>query len=117
LASAVSGSVIGTRPVGVAGGAELTRSVPIPRAVPASGSVLGEVDPQRSTAELATVEALDRLRGFLRGGELDEGKAPRFAGLAVLREVRVADCPHLGEELGEVVLGCLEAQVADEDSR
>jgi hypothetical protein len=89
---------------------------PVWSARPRRRSVLGDVDAERSTTEILAVELLDRRIGLGVVRELDEGDPARTARLAVDRQVDVDDLSRRRQELRQVVLGGLVAEVADENS-
>jgi hypothetical protein len=61
------------------------------------------------------VEATDRFFGLGRARKLHEGEAARTPRCAVFREVDIENLPRRGEKLLELLLGCLELEVANED--
>lgn len=77
--------------------------------------ILGRVDVELPSAELATIEDPDRLGGFGVARELDEGEAAGPTRLAVRGQVNADDTPRRGEQRGELVLGGPEVQITDED--
>ena len=82
----------------------------------ARGPVLGGVDREPSSIDLAVVKELDRRGGLGLGGELNEREPPGPPGLAIRRQVDLDDVARLGQERGQRVGGGAEGEVPDEDT-
>jgi hypothetical protein len=80
------------------------------------GPVLGGVDREPSSIDLAVVKELDRRGGLGLGGELNEREPPGPPGLAIRRQVDLDDVARLGQEGGQRVGGGGEGEVPDEDT-
>ena len=86
------------------------------RALPARRSVLGGIDRELPSLDLAVVEEPDGLGRLAFGRELDECEPARPTGLTVGGKIHLHDVTGLGEELGEGIRGHAEVQIADEDA-
>jgi hypothetical protein len=77
--------------------------------------VLGRVHSQLPSVELEVVEARYRALRLFVTRELDESESARAAGLAIRSDVNADDLTGRGECTGELILGGIEVQIADED--
>ena len=68
-----------------------------PRPGRARGPVLGRIDRQTSSLDLAIVKELDRRGRLGLGGELDEREPSGPPGLAIRRQVDLDDAASLGQ--------------------
>jgi hypothetical protein len=79
-------------------------------------SVLGCVDGEPSTLDLAIVKQLDRRGRLGLRGELDEREPPGPPGLAIRGQVDFDDVASLGQERGQSIRGRAEGEIPDEDA-
>jgi hypothetical protein len=79
-------------------------------------SVLGCVDGEPSTLDLAIVKELDRRGRLGLRGELDEREPPGPPGLAIRGQVDFDDVASLGQERGQSIRGRAEGEIPDEDA-
>jgi hypothetical protein len=105
-----------------AGRAEATTATTWARTTERAGrpriALAGLVDAQRATVEIRAVEFLQRLLRELGRGHLDEGEAPRPAGLAIHDDRDARDlAPVRAEELAERLLVGVVVQVAHVELR
>jgi hypothetical protein len=77
--------------------------------------IVSVVDAQAPPAEVMTVETADGIRSLGIAAVLDEREAARSAGFAIGADVYADDAPCCGENLRELLLGGVEAQIADEN--
>src|SRR5262249_29889677 len=68
----------------------------------------------RAAVELAAVQLLDGCRGLFRCAELHERETPRATGVAVGRNRYVQHLADRREELADLFLPGVEAEIADE---
>jgi len=73
----------------------------------------GLVDNQGASADIAAIDGGDCLLRFVFGRHFDEPKAASFAGVAVGDDLRGSDVAGFGEQLMELLVGGLIAQIAD----
>src|SRR3990172_9500465 len=78
-------------------------------------TVLGLVHLDAPTPEVAPVEGADRVGGGARFRHLDEGEAPRAAGLAIHDDAHGLDGAVSPEGAPEVCLGTRKGKVSDVD--
>jgi len=87
-----------------------------PRSGRARGPVLGRVDRQPSSLDLAVVKELNRRGGLGLGGELNEREPPRPPGLTIRGQVDLDDTTRLGQERGQRIRGDADGEIPDEDA-
>lgn len=79
-----------------------------------TGSILGYVQANRSSGNLAPVEVLDCLRRLIFLRETHERKAPGAAGFPIFGDVNVHDLADFTEELPQLCIRGGEVEVPDE---
>ena len=77
-------------------------------------TIFGAIDPELAAVELAPVQLLDGGRGLLGRGQLYEREPPRATAVAVGRDRYGQHLADRREELAELILSGVEAQIADE---
>jgi hypothetical protein len=75
------------------------------------GTVFGDIEPQFTATDFASVKLLDRLGGVLFCSEPNECEASRASTLAVLGNVNVNDLTDLTEELTKLLVRRGEVEV------
>jgi hypothetical protein len=78
-------------------------------------AVVGAIDPERAAVELAAVQLLDGGGGFLGRAKLHECEAPRAAAVAIGRDRHAQHLADRPEQLADLLLPGVEAQIADEN--
>ena len=114
--AASAASAAGTR-TAVARTAEVAARCEAPRgsALGTRRAVLGEVDAQRTTAQVSAVQHVDALLGRFALLEFDERKSARTPRCAVGGNLRVEDCPCGTESREQLLTGYFVAEVSDEN--
>jgi len=108
-AAAASAAASTTAAAAVAAATAATASA----AAAAAFTRAGLVDNQGASADIAAIDGGDCLLRFVFGRHFDEPKAASFAGVAVGDDLRGSDVAGFGEQLMELLVGGLIAQIAD----
>src|ERR1051326_8439354 len=72
-----------------------------------------DVDSEGAATQFLAVEQLDGLVGFIGAGHLYERESAGLARELVLDDIGGTDGARLGEQVGQIVLRCVERQIAD----
>jgi hypothetical protein len=73
----------------------------------------GDVDGERATIQLLSVQTIDRLLGFLGRTHGHETKPARAIGGAIHHQIRFGDRAERGERVLQIVFGGVEGKISD----
>src|SRR5207244_6037653 len=107
-------AIAASTPTTIASATVATPAIPAaPRSAPRA--VLGGIHSQRASAELVSIEFLDRLLGVVIGFELHECEAARPAALAIRGKKHFLVCADLREKILNLVVSSFAVEIPNKD--